>query len=132
MNIQPQSQMFFGDEASLKDFFFVHRLVHIAVDGVINAAGKGSMPNATLDSGRALDAWLNNMRGDMTTEEEKRALLDWLQLHANLHQYEYQALNLGTAPDLGVVDFSSKQQFDDWMFEHSAIHDALNSATGQS
>jgi len=132
VNIQVQSQMFYGDEASLKDFFFVHRLVHLRVDQVINTAGGGSMPNATLDNDNALSTWVKQMRKEPLAEEEDRSLFDWLQLHANLHQFEYQALGLGTAPDFGVVDFSSQQQFDDWMFEHSAIHDTLNAATGQS
>jgi len=131
MNIQPQSQTRFGDEAGIKDFFFWHRLAHIEIDRVITNAQAFSLPNATLDSQAAVDTWVRQMKADPNIgEEDKRALFDWLQLHATLHQNEYQALGLGQAPDLGVVDFSQQDQFDDWMYQHSAVHDALNTATG--
>lgn len=130
MNIQVQSQMNFGDENSLQDFFFVHRLVHIQVDGVIATNGGGSMPNSTIDSERALETWGGLMVEREIDDGGRAALLDWLQLHANLHQAEYSALQLGVAPELGVVDFAQQNQFYDWMYAHSAVHDTLDQATG--
>ena len=133
MNIQLQSQMRYGDEAGLQDFAFVHRLVHHAVDDVIAARGRGSMPNATLDGSSALAAWSAAMRGERElTEQERHALRDWLQWHAALHQDEYSAFGLGFAPDLGVVDFGSEEQFNDWMYAHDQVHDTLNRAAGLS
>ena len=137
MNIQAQSQIEFGDEDGMHDFFFVHRLVHIQVDGAITRAGLGVPPNATIDSERALQGWLQQMRKGRNPDADVEpgaayALTDWLQLHDNLHQSEYAALNLGEAPDLSVVDFSQENQFYDWMYAHSAIHDTLNQATGNS
>lgn len=131
VNIQLQSQMFYGDADALRDFFFVHRLVHIGIDAAVSRAGLGSLPNATLDSERALAAWVSVMRKDQQADEGGQyALLDWLQLHANLHQAEYSALGLGVGPDLGVVDFSQESEFYDWMYSHAAAHDTLGDATG--
>lgn len=135
MNIQAQSQIGFGEEEPLRDFFFVHRLVHLQVDGVIVNAGGGSMPNATIDSERALEGWIAQMRRgrdpNMIAEPGAAyALSDWLQLHDNLHQAEYAALRLGLAPALSEVDFTQQNQFYDWMYAHSAIHDTLDQATG--
>lgn len=130
MNIDIQSTMRFGDEVGLKDFFFVHRLVHQGVDAVIATRGNGVMPNAAIDSTLALAAWLAFMRQDDVNDEERYALNDWLQLHDQLHQDEYAAFGLGQAPTLGSVDFSNDQQFYDWMFVHGAVHDTLNLAAG--
>lgn len=129
MNIQLQSQMAYGDTTGLRDFFFVHHLVHQAVDAHIAAAGKGAMANAVLDSDSALDGWAAVMRKDESVPSGKAsALTDWLHLHAALHQGEYSAFGLGIAPDLGVVDFSSERQFYDWMLAHREVHDTLNAA----
>lgn len=130
MNIQLQSQMLYGDEAGMKDFMFVHRLVHSAVDAYIASKTSGQMPNAALDSGAALDGWLSAMRQDEETKVNQDALQDWLKWHAALHQDEYSSLGLGYAPELGVVDFSKEQQFYDWMLAHSEVHDTLNQAAG--
>jgi hypothetical protein len=124
--------MDYNDELSLKDFFFVHRLVHTAVDGYIAQNGGSSMPNSTLDTDAAMHTWIKKMAQVETSETDDRALTDWLQLHSNLHLAENAALNLSTSPDLSVVDFSDKTQFNDWMYEHALLHDALNSAAGQN
>ena len=130
MNLQLQALTPFGHVDGLKDFFFVHRLVHDQVDAVIAVKGQGNMPNATLDSQRALDAWVKLMQGEEADAQEQEALTDWLQLHANLHQAEYSALHLGVSPDLGVVDFAQESQYYDWQYAHSAVHDTLGQATG--
>lgn len=137
MNIQPQSQISYGDEEGLRDFFFVHRLVHLQVDTAIVQAGGGSVPNSTIDSERGLDGWIAQMRkgadpSHEVSDAESYALTDWLQLHDNLHQAEYVALQLGQAPNLSTVDFSKANEFYDWMYAHSAVHDTLNQVTGNS
>lgn len=131
MNLQLQSQTPFGDTTGLKDFFFVHRLVHINADAAIAAMGLGNPPNAALDAQNALDAWAALMVDPQAANQRMRyALQDWLNLHNVLHQAEYAALNFGPAPDLSQVDFSKPEQYYDWMFAHSTVHDTLNAAVG--
>jgi hypothetical protein len=131
VNIQIESQMFYGDEQALRSFFFVHYLVHKQVDSVIASRSLGSNANATIDSSRALDGLVQAMlKPPQRDEGAARALSDWLQLHADLHQAEYAALQLGLAPDLGVVRFEDESAFYDWMFAHAAVHDTLGAATG--
>ena len=130
MNINLVSGMPFGDEQALLDFAFVHRLVHRAVGSALQAAGKGATPNATIDSDAAMRVWGALMRGDDVTPAQARPLVDWLQLHANLHQAEYDVLALGPVPDLSVVDFRDERQFYDWMFAHNIIHDTVGAASG--
>lgn len=130
MNIQLVSTMPYGNEAALRDFLLVHRLVHTQVDAAIAAKGGGALPNATLDSDSAATAWVAIMHGEPISEERQRALTDWMQLHANLHQDEYDRLDLGFAPDLSLSDFSQPRQFYDWMAAHAAVHDTLAAATG--
>jgi hypothetical protein len=131
VNIQLQSQTPYGNEDGLRDFFFVHKLVHIAVDAAATLKGLGNAANATLDSTAALDGWLAAMRkDDGAPRGGDYALRDWLQLHAALHQAEYAMWGLGQAPELGVVDFGSESQFYDWMLAHSDVHDTLNQAAG--
>jgi tellurite resistance protein len=133
VNIDVVSTLSFGDRQGLQDFFFVHRLVHLQIDEVLAQRGSGSQPNATLDSQAALDAWLAAMAAGADGEidqNEQRALTDWLQLHANLHESEYLALKFGDAPDLSQADFRSPEQFYEWMYAHAALHDTLSAAIG--
>lgn len=131
MNIQAQSLMDFGDKAALLDFMLVHRLVHLQIDDYLVQQGKGSMPNPALDSGDVAEIWYRLMVSpNSLVAENLRPLTDWLELHGNLHQAEYAALNLGQAPELVNVDFRNKEQFYDWMYVHAAVHDTLNQATG--
>lgn len=70
--------------------------------------------------------------------QAKAALDAWLQLHADMHQSEYDALNLGdiTAQfqgqsfDLATVDMSKAGEFYVWMQNHQQIHDTEDNALG--
>ena len=131
MNIEVQSQILFGDVQGLKDWFLVHRLAHHGVDEAIAQAGRGSMPSATIDSDSAMHAWAALMTPGATVDAlSRRALLNWMTLHDSLHQAEYGALGLGTAPDMGLADLGDEQQFYDWMQVHSQVHDIENTAAG--
>lgn len=128
MQIDLVSAMPFGDGPSLQDFAFVHRLSHNQIDSAIQAKSLGALPNATLDSRAAMEVWTALMRHEDVGNP--RPLLDWLQLHANLHTAEWLVLGLGQVPDLSIVDFSNEQEFYDWMGAHAYIHDTENQALG--
>ncbi len=128
MDIGLQSQMLFGDDASLYDFFLVHRMLHDQYAVKIAAAGKGATPTGGMSSESALQAWISAMRKQGPGSAP--VLLDWLKLHQNLHQAEYQALGFGLLPDLIDVDFSLEDQFYDWMYGHAAIHTIQSQALG--
>ena len=131
MNLDLQSQMAYGDREGLADFLLVHRLVHQQVDAVIAQAQRGIMPSATINSSAAEQVWGALMDPDAEISvQDAQVMQDWLQVHANLHQAEYTALNLGYAPDLSQVDFGDEAQFYVWMYAHAAIHDTLDQATG--
>jgi len=120
VDIDLQSQMNFGDAESLRDLFLVHRFVHDQYAAQIVAKGGQVTPTGGLSSELALAEWVVTMQGD--APGLMPALGDWLQLHQNLHQAEYQAVNAGLMPDLVDVDFSDEQQFYDWMELHRDLH----------
>lgn len=128
MNIDFVSQMAFGDTQALKDFALVHRFVHSANCAAIQRKGLGATPAALVDATPAMDAWAALMRHDENVDAQP--LVDWLQLHGNLHQAEYDAIGAGEAPDLTSVDFRSPEQFYDWMAAHQAIHDQVGQILG--
>jgi hypothetical protein len=130
VSIRIFTDMPYGNAQALRDFAFAHRLEHIAIDNKIAQLGRGSMPNATLDSEGAMSAWISLMDDDVGVADS--ALLDWLKWHSALHQAEYEALNLGYAPELDVVHFEDENQFYDWMSVHASVHDVLLTATGVS
>ena len=128
MNIGLQSQMLFGDEQSLRDFFLVHRMVHDAYSKAIIAKGGPVMPTGGLSNEFALKEWGALMRG---ADIGKAAVLrDWLELHQNLHHAAYAAVGFGLLPDLVDTDFAQEDQFYDWMFGHEAIHALIGQAVG--
>jgi hypothetical protein len=129
MNIDFVSQMTFGDERALHDFLLVHRFVHAAVGAALQQRGASGLASATIDSDAAATDWVALMHGE-APPSGAHALADWLQLHANLHQAEYDALRAGQAPDLGSVDFSNPGQFYEWMAAHQAVHDQVGALAG--
>lgn len=128
MNIDLQSQIEFGDVDGLRDFFLVHRFVHEAYGVTIAAKGGPATPTAAVGSDVGLDAWSVAMLGEV--EQQGPGLVDWLQLHQELHQAEYSALGFGLLPDLRDVDMTNEQQFYDWMYGHQQIHDLVGGALG--
>lgn len=130
VNIDVVSSMQFGDVVALRDFAFVHRLAHSDAAQAVAHRGGGSLPTATIDAAAAMDAWGALMVDGDATLSQRRAMADWLQLHANLHVAEWLALGLGQAPDLSQVDFSKPNQFYAWMADHAFVHDQTNQTLG--
>ena len=129
MNIDAVSNMRYGDITGLRDFFLVHWMVHLEIDAALVKKGSASLPNAALDSEAALSAWVGAMTsGKNPTDDDFIAIMDWLQLHANLHDMEYSALGYGDAPDFSELDLTNSNEFYTWMFAHAAVHDLLGQA----
>lgn len=122
--------MSFGDAKALQDFAFVHRLSHADNSKAIQLAGGPALPSATIDNHTAMDAWAKAMAQIDLSATERLALSDWMQLHTNLHQAEFDALNLGESVDLSQADFSQDASFYDWMAAHAFVHDQIGNALG--
>lgn len=132
MNIDLDSQMRYGDEQGLHNFMLFHQQVHDQIQKAIFLRTGALLPSFILLSPAAEEAWIATMRATLSggTQEPKRALIDWLQFHSDLHNQEYSALGQGQAPDLSVADFSKPDQFTDWMYAHQQLHDQLSSFLG--
>ena len=128
MNIDVQSQMQYGDEGALRDLFLVHSLVHDEYAKAIATKRGTPTPTGGMRSNYALDEWAAVMRKEIPAGAA--ILADWLQLHNNLHQAEYEALGFGLSPDLSEPDFTDESQFYDWMFAHNQIHLLVGKALG--
>lgn len=130
-DLTPYTQIPFGDTEGLTQFFFAHRLNHIAIDQKIITNSLGSPANATIDSQEALKSWIQQMtKPDETDEKAASIFFDWLTWHDNLHQAEYNALNLGDSPSIGQFDPKSQGDFYSWMYLHAQMHETLNQAAG--
>ena len=131
MNLDAASVFSFGDTLALKSFLLLHRFVHTAEATALTA--KFVVPCSTFGLGGSLaeEAW-----GELMSAGERRPtpppLKDWLQLHAQLHVQAYTLLGSApsTAPDLSEVDFSSPEEFYDWMQAHQDMHDYEMAALG--
>ena len=128
MDITIQSQMPYGDAAALEDWFLAHRFEHEQTSAALGSKFGATISTAAIGSGAAARAWVEVMRGGPTSKE----LSDWLSLHWNLHQSEFDAMGFGQAPDLREVNFGSKAESDDWHYAHAAIHAAVQQNLGLS
>ena len=55
---------------------------------------------------------------------------DWMQIHNEIHQQEFEALGLTGLADMSEFDLSDRQQYDDFMWLHAAAHQAVNDVLG--
>ena len=55
---------------------------------------------------------------------------DWLQLHQDIHQAQYNTLVLHGLPDFSDVDWKNQSSFEDWHLNHSLVHKAINTILG--
>lgn len=132
------SQMNFGDGTALKDFALAHRLAHQAISSAIADAGEPATSSFDVADGRAHSAWELLMLDKDAPGQAREALDAWLQLHADMHQSEYDALNLGDITDsfegqsfdLASVDMTKPDEFYVWMQNHQQIHDTEDNALG--
>lgn len=132
MNLDIASSIDFGDSDGLLHFFNDHRFVHEEESIALTAKYGGVFSTFGLFSSLAEDAWINLMRTRQGPPPQ--ALIDWLQVHAFIHDQTYAALagSGTTAPDLSVVDFSKEDQFYDWMYVHQQMHDYEQQTLGLS
>jgi hypothetical protein len=102
----------FGDQEGFLLFLGANELLHQQISKSI--IGKGlSVQNLPL----------------MDSPETNK---NWLQDHYLMHQQEFQSLGLSidNLPDLSVVDFKNKEQYDDWMENHATVHAYINQVLG--
>ena len=59
----------------------------------------------------------------MTSFENEK---DWLAFHNDVHQSEFAILGFTSMPDLSDVDLTNKEEYADWMNQHSLIHMYIN------
>lgn len=133
MNIDLASATEYGDAQGLRQFMLDHRFVHAQTAFAVVTQFNVSLPSIGLSSSAAEDAWIALMEAGQRGEHQVTplALTDWLNLHSQLHQYEYEVIAPSiSAPDLSTVDFSKADQFYDWMQAHQQIHDSISQALG--
>jgi len=121
------SQMDYGDAAALRDFMLTHATLHSQYASAIVAQSGVETPNYGLIATDAQDSWIAQMNDGAPARE---ALLTWLQVHSDLHTAEFQALALGTIPDIQTVDFRSQDAFYQWLDTHQQMHDITSYALG--
>jgi len=130
-DLTPYTQIPFGDTEGLTQFFFAHRLNHIAIDHAIITNSLGNPANSTIDSQEALNSWIKQMNKPDETEDKTASILfDWLTWHDNLHQAEYNAFGLGESPSINQFDTKNPGDFYNWMYLHAQMHEILNQAAG--
>jgi hypothetical protein len=125
MNIDIFSTIQWNDAPGLQNFLLVHRFVHEETANALTARFLVPVTSFGLEGEEAQIAWTQLMASGKTPPEMPLPLKDWLKLHADMHTQSYGLLGQSStvAPDLSVVDFSQRQQFDDWMFVHQSMHD---------
>jgi hypothetical protein len=132
MNIDLDSQLPFGDGPGLRAFMLTHRFVHSQIAVYVLAQYGIQLSDFGLLNEIAVHQWEELMRQGRTSSVPQ-ALQDWLNLHNTLHNQEFEAFsgeNLVGLPDLSSVNFSSQEQFYDWMTTHQELHDYEQSVLG--
>lgn len=132
MNIDAVASFSFGDVRGLQDFMLVHRLVHDATAGAVALQFGETVSTFGIGDSSAEDAWAMLMHAGESGRVVLRELQNWLELHARVHEQVYNLLggDSASAPDLSDVDFSSPEQFHDWMYAHQTVHDFEQRALG--
>ena len=131
MNLDLASQLAFGDLEGLRNFLLLHRVVHDQEAAALTAKFHSPVSTFGVMDEAAEAEWARLMRSKPGTKASL-ALVNWLYLHAQIHNQSYALLNGATtvAPDLSQVDFSSASQFNDWMYVHQQMHDFEQSSLG--
>jgi hypothetical protein len=125
VNIDLAATVNFKDADGIKNFMLVHRFVHEQTASALTQRFHVPASSFGLSSHLAEEAWIKLMADGKTPAKVPTPLQDWLRNHAQIHTDTYLLLGQDptTAPDLSVVDFSASDQFYDWMFVHSQMHD---------
>jgi hypothetical protein len=122
----------FGDDSGMKNFFLVHRFIHDQTAAALSAKFHVASSSFGIYDSLADEAWLALMKNGKAGTRPPPALAGWLKIHADIHVANYTLLGQTptTAPDLSLVDFGDQEQFYDWMFVHSQMHDFEQSSLG--
>ena len=131
MRLDLSSTFDFGDAVGLRCFLLDHGFAHIQTSQALTAKYGGTYTTFGVQRAAAAeDNWVEMMATRRGPPDQ--AMIDWLALHAYIHQETYQTIggNGTVAPDLSVVDFSSPIQFYDWMYAHQQMHDYEQGALG--
>jgi hypothetical protein len=112
MNLDIASDNPFGDADAFNDFLGQHEIAHQQINEFMQRKG--------------LDPQSFPLCGNPETDP------NWLSDHYQLHINEFLLLNLGedNLPDISVVNFKDQEQYSDWMYTHSQIHDYVNQVLG--
>jgi len=125
------STMRFADSDGLREFSLAHRFAHQQIAGAISSAYSVAVPGFDVGDERAHKAWeLVMLKPKEIPPQAQELIKDWLLLHQNLHQAEYDALGLGPAYDFSTVDFADANAFQNWMLQHQQAHDIEADALG--
>jgi hypothetical protein len=132
MNIDLASTINFGDIQGLRNFWIVHSFVHLAEATAFTQKYGVPFSSALIDSAGAEDAWTQVTQAGKPGQPVPPVLRDWLQNHAQNHINAYTLLGQSPtdAPDLSQVDFSSPDQFYDWLYVHQQMHDFEQTSLG--
>jgi hypothetical protein len=132
MNMDLASTINFGDIPGLRNFWIVHSFVHLAEATAFTQKYHVPFSSALIDSASAEDAWTKLAQSQKPGQPCPPVLRDWLQNHAQNHINAYTLLGQSPtdAPDLSQVDFSSPDQFYDWLYTHQQMHDFEQTSLG--
>lgn len=99
----------FGNRDAFDDFLFANSQAHHDIAAKLEQSGK------------AIDSFPLTEVGDPK---------DWLAVHNDMHQQEFNSLGLTGLPDLSEFDLADRKQYDDFMYLHAAAHQTVNNALG--
>ncbi len=99
----------FGDAEAFKDFLFNNSQAHHAVATKLEQLG------------HSVDSYPLTEIGDIK---------DWLAIHDDVHQQEFNLLGLTGLPSLAEFDLTDERQYSDFMYQHAVAHQAVNNILG--
>lgn len=110
MNLAPWTDIPWGDEDALLDFYMVHGMTHNNIANVMYAQDLFYVTYPLMDA--------------------KRYDKDWLLIHQAEHESIYSQIGLQGMPDLASVDFGKEDEFYDWHLLHKQVHANINAVLG--
>jgi hypothetical protein len=110
MDISIFTETKFDDANALADFFMANARCHAAVADYIGTQFGISIP--------------------LVPSEQGYSTNDWLQVHQNIHQMEFDSIGLTNQgqvmPDLTYLDPKDESTWHSWMQNHSNVHLIVN------
>lgn len=109
MDLSPFLNSVAGDQNSFNDFLMANSASHQSIKDALNE----------------LDLSITSFIIDRIDDEN-----EWLLVHNDVHQQEYDLLGLTGLPDLVSVDLNDNEQYQDWMNRHVLAHQQVNLTLG--